>query len=137
MAVLARGKEARKGAVAWRSGAVALGFLVKACTEFSAAHRIAGHPRCGRIHGHNYHVCIWLHEDEPMGIDLDDLEEWLRVNVFEKLDHRFLNEVFGKDTITSEDLALFIAGELEKSYGGRVERVEVCETSNLCVEYTK
>jgi len=116
---------------------VALVFLVRACTEFSAAHRIEGHPRCGRIHGHNYRVCIWLREDRVMGIDLDELEEWLRRNVFMRFDHQFLNEVLGKETVTSEDLALLIAEELEKTYGGRIERVEVCETRDLCVELSK
>ncbi|BEP17292.1 6-carboxytetrahydropterin synthase QueD [Pyrofollis japonicus] len=113
-----------------------MSFLVKACTEFSAAHSIKGHPRCGRVHGHNYRVCVWLREDEPMGIDLDDLEKWLRVNVFERFDHRYLNELLGRETVTSEDLAVIVARGLAESFGDRVERVEVCETRDLCVEYS-
>lgn len=115
-------------------------FRVRACTGFSAAHRIEGHPRCGRIHGHNYRVCIVLREDKPMGIDLDELEEWLRENVFKRFDHQYLNRLLASNgelpTVTSEDLARMIAGWLEESYPGRVELVEVCETPELCVEYT-
>jgi hypothetical protein len=43
--------------------------------------------------------------------------------------------VLGAETVTSEQLAELIAGWLEESYGGRVVRVEVCETSELCVSY--
>ncbi|WP_055409541.1 6-pyruvoyl trahydropterin synthase family protein [Pyrodictium delaneyi] len=114
-------------------------FRVKACTMFSAAHRIEGHPRCGRIHGHNYRVCIVLREDKPMGIDLDELEEWLQEHVFKRFDHQYLNKLLAEDgelpTVTSEDLAQMIASWLEKSYPGMVELVEVCETPQLCVEY--
>ena len=108
--------------------------LVRACIGFSAAHRIEGHPRCGRIHGHNYRVCVWLRESRPMEVDLDDLWEWLRRRVYERFDHTYLNELLGMETVTSEDLAAIIARDLEESYGGRVERVEVCETGDLCVE---
>lgn len=111
------------------------GYYVRACTSFSAAHRIEGHPRCGRIHGHNYRACIWLREEKVMDIDLDYLEEWLRRNVFERFDHRFLNEVLGVATVTSEDLARLIAEGLEEEFPGRVLRVEVCETENLCAGY--
>ncbi len=110
-------------------------YEVRACVEFSAAHRIEGHPRCGRIHGHNYRACIVLREERPMEIDLDELEEWLRRNVFERFDHRFLNELLGRETVTSEDLAEMIAGELSRLYPGRVKRVEVCETRDLCAAY--
>ena len=116
------------------------GYRLRACTEFSAAHRIEGHPRCGRIHGHNYRVCIVLWEREPMEIDLDVLEEWLHRNVFSRFDHQYLNRLLAGDggelpTVTSEDLARMIAGELDRLYPGRVVEVEVCETRNLCASY--
>ncbi|WP_236698195.1 6-pyruvoyl trahydropterin synthase family protein [Pyrodictium occultum] len=115
-------------------------FRVKACTMFSAAHRIEGHPRCGRVHGHNYRVCIVLREDRPMGIDLDELEKWLRENVYSKFDHRYLNSVLAEGggelpVVTSEDLAVLVARGLEERFPGRVELVEVCETEDLCASY--
>ena len=116
---------------------------MKACTMFSAAHRIEGHPRCGRVHGHNYRLCIWLREEEPMEIDLDVLEEWLRREVYGRMDHQYLNRVLapllggGEElgTVTSEDIARLVAGWLEELYPGRVIRVEVCETPDLCASY--
>ena len=111
------------------------GYLVKACTVFSAAHRIHGHPRCGRVHGHNYRVCIVLRETRPLEVDLDDLEAWLRERVYGRFDHQYLNELLGLETVTSEDLARISADELSATYPGRVVSVEVCETPELCVEY--
>ncbi len=115
-------------------------FVVKACTEFSAAHRIEGHRRCSRVHGHNYRVCVWVKEEEPMEIDLDELERWLHYNVYEKFDHQYLNTILHNNLgeasrVTSEDIARLIAEQLRENYPERVLRVEVCETRNLCVEY--
>ena len=31
-----------------------------AACKFSAAHFLAGHPKCSRLHGHNYHVRVKL-----------------------------------------------------------------------------
>ncbi len=114
-------------------------FILKACTVFSAAHSIYGHRRCGEIHGHNYRVCIWVREKEPLEIDLDYLEKWLRENVYNRFDHKFLNKLLGRgsyaETITAEYIAEYIAGMLEKDLPGRVARVEVCETDDLCAIY--
>ena len=110
-------------------------YSVMACTEFSAAHRIEGHPRCGRIHGHNYRVCVEIAEDEPMGIDLDYLQEWLRANVYEAFDHQYLNEVFGSSRVTSEDIARDIADRLPEKLRERLIALIVCETRDLCVVY--
>ena len=119
------------------------GYTVRACIGFSAAHRIHGHPRCGRLHGHNYRVCVELREEKPMDIDLDELDEWLRKNVYELMDHHYLNQRLAPmlgggeevDTVTAEDMARLIAGWLEEKWPGRVVRVEVCETSDLCASY--
>ena len=120
------------------SGEQTVSFILKACTVFSAAHTIHGHKRCGRIHGHNYRVCIWVSEREPLEIDLDYLEEWLRENVYKKFDHQYLNQLLGgreATGITAEYIAEYIASMLEKDLPGRVLRVEVCETNELCAIY--
>lgn len=31
---------------------------------FSAAHRVEGHSKCGRLHGHNYEVVVQVDSDE-------------------------------------------------------------------------
>ena len=60
--------------------------------RFSAAHVIAGHPKCGRLHGHSYAVHLVLHGDlgdDEMVFDFAVAKRALR-RVADRLDHRFL-----------------------------------------------
>lgn len=61
---------------------------------FSAAHRLEGHPKCGRLHGHNYVVTVMLTSAE-----LDSQGAWVmdyaQVDavvkpLLEELDHRYV-----------------------------------------------
>lgn len=59
---------------------------------FSAAHRIEGHPKCGRLHGHNYKVVVFVtgHPDERgMVIDYGDLDVVVKP-IIDALDHRYI-----------------------------------------------
>ena len=62
---------------------------------FCAAHRLEGHPKCGRLHGHNYVVTIAL-EGEPdsrgMILDYADLDKTVKP-LIEAMDHRSLVSV--------------------------------------------
>ncbi len=60
--------------------------------RFSAAHVIAGHPKCGRLHGHSYAVHVVLHGDlgdDEMVFDFGVAKRALR-KLADRLDHRFL-----------------------------------------------
>lgn len=60
--------------------------------RFSAAHVIAGHPKCGRLHGHSYAVHVVLHGDlgdDDMVFDFGVAKRTLR-KLADRLDHRFL-----------------------------------------------
>lgn len=67
--------------------------------HFSSSHQIHGlcdgHP-CGRVHGHNYIIKVFLKgEPDEVGFvqdynDLKVISDWIN----EKLDHRHLNDVF-------------------------------------------
>ena len=63
--------------------------------SFSAAHRLEGHPQCGRMHGHNYAVEVIVEasifELSPNGMILDyhDLDEIVKP-IVALLDHRYL-----------------------------------------------
>lgn len=60
---------------------------------FSAAHRIAGHPKCGRMHGHNYEVVIELTGEVPadgMLMDYGEMDRLMKP-LFDNLDHRYLS----------------------------------------------
>lgn len=59
---------------------------------FSAAHRIEGHPKCGRLHGHNYKVVVVLGADrlaDGMVLDYGILDSIVKP-IIETLDHRYL-----------------------------------------------
>lgn len=61
---------------------------------FCAAHTIPGHPKCGRLHGHNYRVEITLtanQVDSTNGMLLDYAELSRIANpIIDPLDHRYL-----------------------------------------------
>lgn len=60
---------------------------------FSAAHRIEGHPKCGRLHGHNYKVEIQLTVDRLGGagmvLDFAELDRVVKP-IVDELDHRYM-----------------------------------------------
>jgi len=60
---------------------------------FCAAHRIEGHPKCGRLHGHNYVVTVQLYgiRDSETGMVLDYglLDEVVKP-LIDSFDHRYI-----------------------------------------------
>lgn len=86
--------------------------------SFEAAHYLPrvpdGHP-CGRMHGHSYGVTLRLrgelHPELGWVRDFADVQAAWR-SVFERVDHRVLNEVPGLDNPTAELIAAWILAEL-------------------------
>ena len=70
--------------------------------KFDAAHNIPGHPKCGRKHGHTYHVEVDFeakHDDKTgMGADFHILKEIVRKEIVEPCDHNDLNNIWEKPT---------------------------------------
>jgi 6-pyruvoyl tetrahydropterin synthase/QueD family protein len=68
-------------------------YLVSREYSFCAAHRLEGHPKCGRLHGHNYRVEVVIERDrltsEGMVLDFKDLDA-LVAPIFDTFDHRYL-----------------------------------------------
>jgi 6-pyruvoyltetrahydropterin/6-carboxytetrahydropterin synthase len=107
--------------------------------SFEAAHRLpnvpAGH-KCARLHGHSFQIRVTV--DGPVGeqtgwvMDFADLKSAFRP-VYDKLDHRYLNEIVGLENPTSENLARWIWRQLPPTLAGLAE-VEVRETcSTGCI----
>ena len=101
--------------------------------SFEAAHRLPNVPdghKCARLHGHSFQVRVTI--EGPVGertgwvMDFADLKA-AYAPVYERLDHRYLNEVPGLENPTSEVLARWIWRELEPALAGLVE-IEVRET---------
>ena len=61
--------------------------------NFSAAHRLEGHPKCGRLHGHNYEVEVLVSvmklPVEGWIMDYAQLDALVKP-VIEELDHRYI-----------------------------------------------
>ena len=58
----------------------------------SAAHRLEGHPKCGRLHGHNYKIEVSLTSaalENGMVLDFGDLDKVVN-RLLSDLDHRYL-----------------------------------------------
>lgn len=111
--------------------------------EFSAAHRMRGHPgACARLHGHNYRVLLTV-EGEQLGDTgiLVDFAELRRIcdTILDELDHRDLNEIPPFDTInpSSENLARYLFSRAREALGEqvRVSRVTVYESPTSSVTY--
>ncbi|MDD4968652.1 MAG: 6-carboxytetrahydropterin synthase [Paludibacter sp.] len=105
---------------------------------FSASHQlhglIQGHP-CGRIHGHNYTLRVFLKGDinqEGFVQDYNDLKpisDW----VDQKLDHRHLNEVFNFQT-SVENMSKYIY-DLFKPQFPLLCAIEMSETPKTNCRY--
>ncbi|BCX12371.1 MAG: 6-pyruvoyltetrahydropterin synthase [Thermosynechococcus sp.] len=125
--------------------------------HFSAAHRLALqdlsyeencriYGKCARPHGHghNYHVEITvkgaIHPRTGMVVDLVKLEEVLKEQVIEPLDHTFLNEdipYFATVVPTAENIAIYIAHLLQepiRQLGATLHRVKLIESPNNSCE---
>ncbi len=108
--------------------------------SFSASHVLSGltadHP-CSRLHGHNYIVEIELSSPtlNVAGFVRDYRElDALKTYIEDSIDHRHLNDVFGKDGTTAEHLARHFY-EWCKARWPEVTAARVSETPRTWAEY--
>lgn len=99
---------------------------------------------CNRIHGHNYVVEASLtgpvNPETGMVANLVDLMGIMQEEIFEQLDHQFLNEIswLGKIVVSAETLAVAIWERLaarEKELGAPLTLVRVFESEANSAEY--
>ena len=84
--------------------------------RFSACHFIAGHQKCGRLHGHTYVVSMKLHGDvgkDGMVMDFIPLKKELRA-LAEELDHRVLVPANSKKITVALGDEVFIKADGKK-----------------------
>ncbi|MGH1343470.1 MAG: 6-carboxytetrahydropterin synthase QueD [Nannocystales bacterium] len=88
-------------------------YIVRATTEFSAAHVLYGYAgACNRVHGHNFKVELEVEaravDDIGMAIDFTMLES-IAASIAQELDHRLLNEIppFNEVNPTAENLGAY------------------------------
>lgn len=100
---------------------------------FEAAHLLPNVPeghKCGRLHGHSYHVRLYLSgevgKDTGWVMDFGELKDYFKP-LYDRLDHRYLNEIAGLENPTSENIARWIWHELKPSMR-LLSQVEIRET---------
>lgn len=114
-----------------RAGAATLE-IFKAFT-LESAHRLPHVPeghKCARVHGHSFRV--ELHVAGPVDPHLGWVMDFAEIKqafepIFQRLDHRYLNDVPGLENPTSEHLARWIWRELKPALPS-LARVLVHET---------
>jgi 6-pyruvoyltetrahydropterin/6-carboxytetrahydropterin synthase len=103
--------------------------------KFSACHFIAGHEKCGRLHGHTYIVSLKLFGDigdNGMIMDFVLVKKALRA-MAEELDHRVLiPSNSNKVKVTVADEVLVVAGC--KRYMFPIEDVVLLDTMESSAE---
>jgi 6-pyruvoyltetrahydropterin/6-carboxytetrahydropterin synthase len=120
-------------------------YEISVSTTFAASHHLVGYNgECARDHGHNWkaEAVVAANGLDGVGIAIDfkavkkTLEE-----ITEPFDHRNLNDLppFAQKNPTSENLAAWIYGELEKRLPSGVKplRVRVWETEKYSVTYSQ
>lgn len=107
--------------------------------QIEAAHRLPNVPpehKCARLHGHSFRIEVHVRGelDDTLGwvMDFADLRRVFEP-VFERLDHRYLNEIEGLENPTSENMARWIWRRLSGDLPG-LQKIVVQETCNAgCV----
>jgi 6-pyruvoyltetrahydropterin/6-carboxytetrahydropterin synthase len=101
--------------------------------QFEAAHLLPRLPKshkCRRLHGHSFKVDIVVSGecDAKLGwvMDYADISKAFKP-LWEKLDHRYLNEIVGLENPTSENVAAWIWKKLKPKLPQLME-VVVAET---------
>ncbi len=110
---------------------------------FSAAHRLRDYDGdCENLHGHNWRLEVTLAADKldasGMVCDFRIVKRHL-ATVTDRLDHKYLNELerFAEDNPTTEHVARFVCGELDRLLpeGVRVARVTAWESEGCGATY--
>lgn len=108
--------------------------------KFEAAHRLPNAPsghKCARLHGHSFRVeLVCEGQIDPHAGWLLDFSEIKRAfePMWERLDHRYLNEIEGLENPTAENLARWIWRGLKESLP-LLAQVNVAETCTARCEY--
>ncbi|MDQ6970533.1 MAG: 6-carboxytetrahydropterin synthase [Mariprofundus sp.] len=119
-------------------------FELSITTHFSAAHQLRDYPGdCARLHGHNWHVTLYIECTEldalGLGIDYKIMKTELK-QALEPWDHYNLNDVAPFDQInpSSENVARELYNEMSRRLDNErlhVSRIDISETCTAKVTY--
>jgi|TARA_Y100000389_G_scaffold181272_1_gene196727 6-pyruvoyltetrahydropterin/6-carboxytetrahydropterin synthase len=109
--------------------------------EFHAARKLTGieleHP-CAQLHGHTFSVVIAVNGkiDDAKGwvIDFFDIDKIFKEEIYQSLDHKYLNDISGLENPTTELIAIWIWNKLKPHFNG-LTKVKVSEGDSYGCTY--
>jgi 6-pyruvoyltetrahydropterin/6-carboxytetrahydropterin synthase len=119
-------------------------YELKVVTKFSAAHQLTMvGSKCENMHGHNWKVEVNVTgeklDDGGVVLDFGEIKKHV-AEIMSMLDHKYLNELefFQQSQPSSENIAFFVAGQLQQRIDGpsvRVNRVTAWESDDAAATY--
>ncbi|MHA1990848.1 MAG: 6-pyruvoyl trahydropterin synthase family protein [Candidatus Hodarchaeales archaeon] len=123
-------------------------FKLKRTINIAASHSLKGHPKCGKMHGHNYNITVTVegedYTSDGMVIDFGELKNIMN-SVIGKYDHMHIGRLpdgwqgnpdhiieVPFEFVSSENLAKHWGLEIQEKLSSslRLCQVEVQETPN-------
>ncbi len=108
--------------------------------HIEAAHLLPNLPeghKCSRLHGHSFKIVLYIEGkvDKTSGwiMDFAEIGEAFQP-IFDRLDHRYLNEIEGLENPTSENIARWIWRELKPNLPA-LAAVDIKETCTSGCRY--
>lgn len=115
---------------------------------FEAAHQLnlSYESKCENLHGHSYKCAVTITNDndelnqDGMIVDFVEFKKIIKEKIEDRLDHKYLNDIFGKTNSTAEYMSKWIAEQIdegikEKNINARVSKVELNETAKNMAIY--
>ena len=128
-------KTSKKEKILYNLAKMSKKIFLKRTFHFDAAHQVADYNgKCENLHGHTYILTVTITgklQKNGMVLDFAILKKIVNETVLNKLDHKFLNDIF--ENPTTENIAIFIFDALQeafKKYGCSVHEVSLSEGIN-------
>ncbi len=107
---------------------------------FDSAHRLENYDGdCKNLHGHTYKLEVTVTgkpDYRGMVVDFNDLKKITKEKIIDKLDHKYLNEIFTFNT-TCENMVIWIFNELNNAINHRdyfLKKIKLWETPTSYAE---
>lgn len=122
--------------------------LVSKEFTFDSAHHLHCYEgQCQNLHGHTYRLQVIMSgkpDERGITIDFSDIKRITKINVIDRLDHQYLNEVLPLMNTTAENMVVWIYEQLqaglEQEYFNseiRLEEIRLWETPTSYAAITR
>ena len=115
---------------------------------FEAAHQLnlSYESKCENLHGHSYKCAVTISggndnlNQDGMIVDFVEFKKIIKEKIEDRLDHKYLNDIFGEQNSTAEYMSRWIAEQIteglkEKGILAVCTKVELNETAKNMAIY--